>query len=100
MNTPHTPLPWHCSERNDLTGTVAIYANGPLAYVGDTGGGPEEQIANAAFIVRAVNNHGELVSALRGLLDQIRSMPEEAFSEQCEGFDVGQAESLLSRLSA
>ena len=72
----HTPLPWHTYE------PVAIDYRPTCITIGESliavclGGGPKraigtpEERANAAFIVRACNNHHELVKALEFYADQ------------------------------
>lgn len=67
----HTPTPWSI-ESNDL---VTIYADDDcdLHPIASTAGNPtcrmlDEQEANAAHIVRCVNAHDELVTALRNVL--------------------------------
>lgn len=69
----HTPTPWKIVNRSltdplDLSGrTIKDGRNRILAHLYPTpsGLGLEEQKANAAFIVRAVNAHEKLVEALR-----------------------------------
>ena len=63
----HTPTPWEQSisepERVYESGGILVHANGSK-YLPDA-----EKVANAAFIVRAVNSHDMLVNALQKLLD-------------------------------
>ena len=69
----HTPTPW------DLSGVYVVArapkTNASIAYCG---GSPildkAEKYANAAFIVRAVNSHACLLSAIEGLLALARQM--------------------------
>ncbi len=87
----HTPPPWYatgtyhsppphgfyCSPVEVEQGASHIAGSGNIvAYA--YGKTPEEAIANAALIVRAVNAHEELVGALRGLVRALRSMPPPA----------------------
>lgn len=65
MNAQHTPTPWHVG---DGKAARIIYGQDGYAIADATvyhgrHGGAEE--ANAAFIVRAVNAHDDLVAALR-----------------------------------
>lgn len=66
MTTQHTPTPWKCAARPGPCGThLLCIASANDLLIADIWGGSE---ANAAFIVRAVNAHDELVAALRGVL--------------------------------
>ncbi len=72
MTTQHTPLPWHVGETNKLV----IYRQDGYAVadckVFHSRPGSEREVAeaNAALIVNAVNCHEELLSALKGLLEE------------------------------
>ena len=60
----HTPTPWTVSE-NDATKIYGNRNDQPYSYmVADTYGYKDEREANAAFIVRACNNHNQLVNLL------------------------------------
>lgn len=59
----HTPIPWALWGKADPSQVIASAD----AFVAQTVGGND--IANAAFIVRAVNNHDRLVEALRTVRD-------------------------------
>ena len=67
----HTPTPWHfeeLSQRPDGCGYLRCETdNLEIAHHGDMGRSREENLANAAFIVKAVNNHDALVKALTEL---------------------------------
>ena len=72
MKSKHTPTPWHHNEDLSLHETQLIY--GPDGYlVADCGRiqrrTKEETSQNAAFIVRAVNAHDDLVDALESFPD-------------------------------
>lgn len=72
-DTPaHTPLPWRYTRS---FGTIEIVPNGTQQPLAGIDFDAEEDRANAAFIVRACNSHYQLVSALRGLLDEITKSP-------------------------
>lgn len=66
----HTPTPWRIREvkyGTSRTGVIEQMLGGNL-YIGeiaDNQTGPDVAIANAAFIVRAVNAHEELVRELK-----------------------------------
>lgn len=71
----HTPAPWKSFDKTlpdastDFPCTVITASNGcPLAYVGNHAG----YKANAAFIIKAVNCHDELLAALKGLTDKYK----------------------------
>ena len=88
----HTPLPW--SSEYDETGHWRVYGGNKLvADVGDAEvsvAADNEWKANAAFIVRAVNAHEDLVRAINALLpfvddamDAHSVMSESAVTEAC-----------------
>ena len=64
----HTPTPWKCFPVNSMTvgnnRTFEIHGFETNQYVRDVL--PTEVEANAKLIVTAVNNHAELLEALRG----------------------------------
>lgn len=71
--TEHTPTPWRVF---DMNGTIAIMAgklerhNEVIHWSGfDASHFPDDVAANAAFIVKAVNNHDKLVQALQDVLE-------------------------------
>ena len=69
----HTPTPWHKTALDKIvnsTGTTVI-ANLNLLEFGTDG---NTAIANAAFIVRAVNNHDALVEALEMALREMHEL--------------------------
>lgn len=61
----HTPLPW--ATDNDDPVIIVNAEGSSLGEItsGDPYIGRHEELANAAFIVRAVNCHAELVAALK-----------------------------------
>jgi hypothetical protein len=67
VSTPtHTPIPWSVAH-SPIYGTPFIVdGTGKLSLTGNIGpSGVETAEANAAFIVKAVNSHAELVEALK-----------------------------------
>ena len=64
MSGPGTPLPWV------WLGGTAIVRNGKYIHV-DNARPRRAACANAAFIVRACNNHDALLEALQGLLGAV-----------------------------
>jgi hypothetical protein len=68
----HTPTPWRVTKAYRITG-------GPQGhtYVASLDNvkhlSPEELEANAAFIVRAVNSHDEMLAALKGVCIDLRA---------------------------
>jgi hypothetical protein len=79
----HTPTPWVALPTAFNEGFTISAQPSPvlrgftkqIAFVGDKA--DEETKANAAFIVKAVNAHDELVAALKGCLDALLSSTEE-----------------------
>lgn len=69
--SPHTPTPWkviseHPGQYTILPAKSAKFPDAwTIAYIRDF---QKEDEANAAFIIRAVNNHTALVAALESLL--------------------------------
>ena len=63
MKTEHTPTPWKIDDNNSLPlGVIADNADGDgIAEIGKRN---SENLANASFIVRAVNSHDALVAAV------------------------------------
>lgn len=82
----HTPTPWGSAPTGnmatDYSQPFAIYAKGEPSLVagcfGDTRGGIEAAAANAAFIVKAVNCHDELMAAARRVLDGLNARIDAA----------------------
>lgn len=70
---PHTPTPWHLdsygkimpSNPRDGLDSIAINATSSMSH---------EATANAALIVRAVNAHEKLLSALATMIDGYRTL--------------------------
>lgn len=61
----HTPTPWRVIKRGNQTQSRTYVVGGPSNEMID----PPVNAADAAFIVRAANNHDALVAALREMLD-------------------------------
>jgi hypothetical protein len=72
----HTPLPWHFDElehRPDGCGYIRHESDRfEISHHGDTGRSREENLANAAFIVKAVNNHDALVAEVEKLREAMK----------------------------
>ena len=60
----HTPGPWNYAKSDFNDDRYSIYHNGPIAYCGENGCGPENALANARLIAAAP----ELLEALRGII--------------------------------
>lgn len=78
----HTPTPWEAFTEPEFSGWWAIRQkteDGLTHEVGSGDGGLEE--ADAKFIVRAVNSHDALVSALRTLVENGGIGPEDMFDD-------------------
>lgn len=69
MNPKHTPTPW-----NTPAVTINDASKKIIAICTDRSN--EENKANAAFIVRAVNSHDELLSALQQIGYKALTLPE------------------------
>lgn len=71
METKHTPTPWYLGMQPATI--FASSVNGIDPRICQTDGGAnntmKEAKANAAFIVRAVNSHDELVAAIQTVID-------------------------------
>ena len=84
----HTPGPWHIAE----PGYIASDANGfiPLitpftakAHRDMHNGATPEAMANAKFIVRAVNSHDELLSIVRDILPGVDDYADGLHCNEC-----------------
>jgi acetolactate synthase small subunit len=69
--TKHTPAPW--AMRETPSGKAKIVNDMGFSIANTTAGPYEEQRANAAFIVRAVNSHEQMVSALADAIIRLTS---------------------------
>ena len=76
MTTAHTPTPWKVREYKygkDYTGVIetmeGIYLGEMSCTMGQTKEEVQTLIANAAFIVKAVNSHSSLVATLHHIQD-------------------------------
>lgn len=72
MTTKHTPTPWEVNPRHKLIVQVIDdeeYGR-TIAECGYGSSLDADHEANAAFIVKAVNCHDDLVSALQNLIDR------------------------------
>lgn len=89
----HTPLPW-AAERDlphNRMPRVHSSADGSLiCECGNMGTTPDQWEANAAFIVRAVNSHHDLIEALRearkiigGIDDYMKRPSRGDWGEEC-----------------
>ena len=64
----HTPEPWGLFNRNGVVAIVAPDGKEVVHWTGfDAATAKEQPIANASFIVRAVNSHADLLTALEGV---------------------------------
>lgn len=81
MKPQHTPTPWSLLEANSFvicaaSGVPIVEATG--VNYGESGiGASAIQAANAAFIVRAVNSHDELLDFTRRLRDRWKQAGED-----------------------
>jgi hypothetical protein len=84
----HTPTPWKARKEysnrwrieSEREGLIPLSVAQVVLTVSEVGCGEEsENDANAAFIVRAVNCHEELLEALKGMLEYVNpSKPKKA----------------------
>lgn len=81
-NKQHTPTPWEVKSVSDISGlSREVIMSGPqaVAYVYGTG---TEKWNDAAFIVRAVNLHEEMVRVLKNARDVFEfEMPSSGSKE-------------------
>lgn len=100
-NTAHTPTPWKVGTWKDVKGDKTVIKSGAIVIADIQWQLNDEEEANAAFIVRAVNNYSEMLEALKQAQGLIRGS-EYAKGEvdwivtnainKAEGFsDCGQA---------
>ncbi len=65
MNTQHTPTPWYIHNGTIRGDSGDVIAETKMDHCKPGQDHTEENAANAALIVKAVNSHGALVEALR-----------------------------------
>lgn len=85
MSTKHTPTPWAVTPIGQGTNDFCIHAAGipwQLAYLAANSQIDWPVEANAAFIVRAVNSHDDLVAALK----EARSMLKVVSIDEAEDY--------------
>lgn len=73
MTELHTPTPWHHTGKATLRGADGDY----IATLENNG----RRAGNAAFIVRAVNAHDELVAALKEAIGELNDYAEDRGGE-------------------
>lgn len=99
MSTQHTPTPWRLCKVGPFIETVA---NGRgmniIASCEDIDGDRPraEDLANAAFIVRAVNSHTALLDALAGLVEQHRKALADLRQHYPQGWQWGEVPCLVA----
>lgn len=74
IESEHTPTPWIYSKDGEM---IYTSGNAPFGYklIKPSGKRPESEIkANAAFIVKAVNNHESLVEACQIALQRLKDL--------------------------
>lgn len=95
MTIQHTPTPWVATPIGQGTNDFCIHAAGipwQLAYLAANSQIDWPIEANAAFIVRAVNSHDDLVAALKEAREYVA---ERADAEYLPGGPVGNEEMRL-----
>ena len=89
MKPAHTPLPW----RLGRNGADCLIFKGEHKFVADCDSadedsdGTDEDRANAAFIVRAVNSHAALVATLENILEFMEDKFHEFDGADCDPDD-------------
>lgn len=83
----HSPLPWFINESNRAEiGCTMPYdddtEDGDIQTVAELDPSLDESEADAAFIVRAVNNHEALLDACKAVLDMLHDRGENFLGEQ------------------
>lgn len=82
----HTPLPWKAERGSHQTRDPQFWqcpvVHGGLRVANVAGTSKEEAEANAAFIVRAVNNHQRLINQLKACRNKLKDMMDD--SEWCQ----------------
>lgn len=92
----YSKLPW-CIQSNDphWMREVRDCDNRGIAWCGSF---PEKEAhANAALIVRAVNSHADLITAVKSLIEWIDSVPEETILPAMPGIDRDWLETILDK---
>jgi hypothetical protein len=82
-NAQHTPTPWHVSPLDSSRYMVCHDDGFVIATVSPEG---NRTLANAKFIVRAVNNHAGLLAALERLADECQLSRKYIVISEDEGF--------------
>lgn len=85
MNSKHTPTPWHLGGTKNM---IVFAEDGwaiANAVVHHNKSGFEKMEANAAFIVKAVNCHEELICALEDCQETVcAKYCDEVMGDHCE----------------
>jgi hypothetical protein len=88
QNVAHTPTPWRVGHEGCIEGTQGDFSQGDLSFIPlaspwqeDAWDGHPQAVANARFIVRAVNSHDELVAALGSLIPGNVSLSNERWPD-------------------
>jgi len=91
MSALHTPTPWFASAqpegRFDILDGPNLNTATVLCTRYEYSERKDEMHANAAFIVKAVNSHEQLVAALRETLAEAAGGYEQGTGESAEGCD-------------
>lgn len=101
--TEHSPTPWVLGfdYHRTLIRTGDASTGRRVATTFITGDASAKvNVANAAFIVRAVNSHDALVEALEAALAWIDAVPTDAQLPSMPGFDRDDVDDLLARAKA
>lgn len=78
----HSPLPWDDASAYPYSHSVRIFARAKyVATVGNSDDTKEQTVANAAFIVKAVNCHEALVAALKDCSEVLARSAGESYQQ-------------------
>jgi len=87
MTTKHTPLPWETTHDLNDTFNTQIWNSGTETLIADcdmlNGQSAKTSQANAAFIVKAVNCHYELLEALKMVRDADEDCKKDGLPRWC-----------------
>lgn len=99
----HTPLPWKVGPNNEIR-AGGRYNVCPTVTAGGSAKGmlDEREVirANAAFIVKAVNNHDALVRALRALYGSYKQLADSGDAGNWSIEDTDEGKQALAALAA
>ena len=91
-DTKHTPTPWAVDGRFGIVATEILNDGKPHVRDVATAGAPwrttEDNVANAAFIVKAANSHDALVAAAKWAIRALETKDDAAESYALRDLEV------------